>query len=292
MEFKLKTSETKPLSYALNRARRCFKKKGETKLIALIREGKIQVRAEKVSAKEAEKCFVFPLTQLDYAPKNPHFQMAPADAERIKAEFEQEDRIAYEIAYSLDRTTQQDDDFVTFRGSNTIFVWRGLQEAETLYDSVINFSDYNVFDDLGEYTVDLDFTANFNSVRYLSFHELPKIYMKFSRYRSDCHMSIVQASGLTCLKSQVEEYFPHSDKYGSRKANRPPIIDTADLYRYLDKQFNFDPSQAMRRGVLAKAIWLYIEEKEILAEKGGPSKSTIDNYRKDYLAYLAEKPKK
>lgn len=292
MDLNTKTSEKKSLSYALNRAKRCFKKDGKPKLIELIRQGQIQVRAEKIKVRQADKCLVFGLIQQNFLPKQPHFQMDPLEAKQIGQEFEPDDRTAYEIAYHQDRTTIQNDDYATYRGADNIFVWLGLQEVENRTDCVVDFSDYNASDDLEEFTVDLDFGPDFESVKFLNFLELPKKYMKYSNYRCDCIMSLVEAGGLTCLKSQIDEFFPHSTEHRTSEPNRPLIIDKDQLHRYLDELFISDQTGVRKQAALRRAIRRYTEDNGILAEKGGPSDSTIDNYRKRYLDYLDRKPKK
>ena len=123
-------SELKPLSYALNRAKKVLKKEGKSKVIDLIRKQKIKIFAEKLQISESEECYRFSINKLPFLGKAPHFkneevqrkeknkstkrrgfahprflgddstsEISSQSAERFK-KYEESDRIAYEIAYS------------------------------------------------------------------------------------------------------------------------------------------------------------------------------------------------
>jgi len=178
------------------------------------------------------------------------------------------------------------------RLSEQIVVWNNIEEIQNGENCPVDMSTENFFEPESEdYIASIDFGLDFSSIRFWRIQIFPNRHMKYSRYRCNDNLILVEAKGLSCLKNEVEEFLPHSEEHRSKRpSHRPEAFVEAELFNFLDRHFEADPEEMIRRGKLRDAIRLY--EETIGKQDGGVVKSTITNYAKRYKEDCAAKANK
>lgn len=257
----------KPLSYALNRAKKLHNSQGKKVLIDYIKSGEIRLWAKSQTLFVSDICYSFSKIQQPFLEKTPSRKRSDLDA--------------YDIAYN-GKSTPEDEKVFRFDGYETIFLWRDLQPELTLYDAIVDThtphdmdeEDKDAFSKNYEFGNDMAFLALLKTKVYLH-----KLHFN-SCYRNPSELALIEAQGLECLKADVDNLFPYAREHRSiNPVGRPTKYGKEDLFQYLQNLIDSGELK-FAKAPIRKAIKDFYDGKY---KNGGPTPKTFSRYEKEFM---------
>lgn len=197
------------------------------------------------------------------------------------------DAIAYELAYGEDPDSLNEKVLI-YRAEAQIILWTNLSKVSEVQDSSLSVACQNEYGGaVHDYIAEMNFSADYTELEMIRIQIFPyNKHARYSAYRCQDTVIITQATGLTCLKSDVEELFPRTRPESARKPGNQPLFDedgVKKLFAHLDEVFPNNAATPTRND-LGEAIRLQIDDPE-----GGPGKTALNKYAALYLAHRKEK---
>lgn len=317
--------ERVPLSYAFNRAKKLHQSEGKKIVLDHIKSGAIRIRAEYKEVFNSSHCYRFPINEGELRQKQQPYKV-PGQGEieaiiqqigdgesnlkevakhrdalrRLIEAYQEElgaqgvlDQLAHRIAYGGEEEGEDSEGgkFFVFREASQIILWVDISIADEPPNSTLDIAPRNNFDDeadIKDYIADIDFDPDFNQIEVLRIQILPeRRHARYSRYRYEDTLILTKARGLTCLKTDVEELFPHAKEHRSeRPPGRQPAFSDKEwqkLCAYLDEKFGGVTGKILNKDVINE-IEAFLNDPEARM-----SKSTLSKYASKYLKEHKEK---